>query len=121
MSSCPDYYLLSDGRSFLEYSEVLTRILWHGGITGLPYHCALSALEHLFRLGKKEGEAETDWESFKFWWNKVPDLSGKDAALKHVFSERQKLGDVQWLVSQEWTQVFGEALPLWMKQGKYLP
>ncbi len=112
---CPDYYLLVDGRSFIEYSQELTRILWSGGVTGLPYHCALSALEHLFRLGKKEGEAETDWKAFLFWWSQVPNLSGKEAALKNVFYQRQLLGDLQWLVSLDWTLVYGAALPSWMK------
>lgn len=103
---CPDYYRLADGRSFIQYSHELSTILWNGGIVGLPYHCAISALEHLFRLGRKEGEADSDWEAFIFWYSHVPDLIGKKNAFNAVCNERRKIGDYdQWLASRVSTLV----------------
>ena len=116
MSKCPEYYRLADGREFVEYSLDLTRILWAGGIVGVPYHCAISALEHLFRLGRKEGEAETDWASFVFWWSRVPNTHAKRVALMDVVNQRKKVGDYdKWLASQEWIQVYG-AESLWSEK-----
>ena len=91
--TCPPYYRLADGREFCEYSrDELTRLLWTHGIVGWPYHCAISALEHLFRMGVKEGEEESDWDSFQWWWQHVPDTLGKKVALESVMALRREAG-----------------------------
>jgi len=89
MPKCPDYYLLADGREFAEFSKTdLSRVLWQHGVVGWPYHCAISALEHLFRMGRKEGEEESDWQSFRWWWSHVPDTYGKTLVLEMVLDQR---------------------------------
>jgi hypothetical protein len=93
ISNCPEYYRLADGRPFWLFSATdLTALLWSHGIVGWPYHCAISALEHLFRMGVKEGETETDMESFQWWWHDVPDTLGRRKAYDLVIIERRKLG-----------------------------
>ena len=91
--NCPSYYRLADGRPFWLFSATdLSRLLWQHGIVGWPYHCAISGLEHLFRMGAKEGEAETDWEGFLWWYKDVPDTLGKRLAFERVMHERAKVG-----------------------------
>jgi hypothetical protein len=93
MPNCPDYYLLADGREFAQFSACeLSRTLWQHGIVGWPYHCAISALEHLFRMGAKEGEAKTDAQAFNYWWSHVPDTLGRKVAYDMVVLERRKVG-----------------------------
>jgi len=93
MAKCPDYYLLPDGRQFCDFSrDELSRCLWTNGIVGWPYHCAISALEHLYRMGAKEGEENTDWQAFQWWWQHVPELAGKKMALEMVLKLRKEAG-----------------------------
>lgn len=93
--SCPEYYKLADGREFWQFSAGdLTTLLWQHGIVGWPYHCAISALEHLFRMGAKEGESQTDADAFKWWWQHVPDTMGRQLAYDWVIRERRKVGRV---------------------------
>lgn len=92
-SDCPDYYKLADGRQFYEFSAgELTTTLWQHGIVGWPYHCAISALEHLFRMGAKAGETDTDAEAFAWWWQHVPDTLGRRLAYDMTIKERRKVG-----------------------------
>lgn len=92
-NTCPDYYLLPDGRQFCDFSRAeLSRCLWDHGIVGWPYHCAISALEHLYRMGAKPDEEQTDWESFQWWWQHVPNLAGKQKALDMVMQLRKEAG-----------------------------
>lgn len=90
---CPSYYRLADGRPFWQYSATdLTTLLWTHGIVGWPCHCAISALEHLFRMGAKEGEEESDWQGYLWWYRHVPDCLGKNLATDMVMEQRRKAG-----------------------------
>ena len=92
-NECPPYYKLSDGSEFWQFSQTtLTTILWQHGIVGWPYHCAISALEHLDRMGSKQGETESDAQAFDWWWSHVPDTLGRRLAYDAVILERRKVG-----------------------------
>lgn len=55
-------------------------------------HCGLSALEHLFRLGAKEGEDETDWSAFLFWSAHCSHRNGWNQLVQEILFERKKVG-----------------------------
>ena len=79
MSDCPNYYLLADGREFAEYLEkdatkALTSFVVENEIPWPSWyvsHCLFSAMEHRFRLGRKEGEAETDAIAASWWFTQA--------------------------------------------------
>lgn len=96
--SCPDYYLLEDGMQFADFcEEKLVPHLESFGVGVWDAHCVLSALEHLFRAGAKEGEAETDLQSFGYWIAEADSVErGHKAAvldcISWVLQERIKVG-----------------------------
>lgn len=72
---CPSYYKLADGRELTEFlqneiSEVLEK-----HVSTYTSHCIFSALEHRFRCGRKEGEADTDKEAEEWWTNQARSIN----------------------------------------------
>lgn len=64
----PDYYAMADGRQLFElekqeFCDELERV----GMSTWDSHCLLSAAEHRFRRGAKEGEELTDGMAENFW------------------------------------------------------
>lgn len=98
--SCPDYYLLKDGRDFATFArdEIVALGFEPFKVPVWDAHCLLSAYEHLFRMGAKEGEFETDAQSFAYWMQQVSNDVPDDAflvifrTLLWVLSERTKVG-----------------------------
>lgn len=68
----PEYYRLADGRQLweLEASELVEVCRMHD-LHGWDTHCLLSAAEHRFRCGAKEGEAETDKIAEQWWYDQM--------------------------------------------------
>lgn len=93
MTSCPDYYRLADGRQFYEYSrDVLVPMC--SGVDPWDVHCIISAAEHYFRMGAKEGEADTDLDARDWWVNRASNESLPQIVkvLGVVGRERGKVG-----------------------------
>lgn len=65
--SCPDYYLLTSGRDFLDFANTELATWLKPRVSHEVYHCLISAMEHRFRCGNKEGETETDRIAEQFW------------------------------------------------------
>lgn len=59
---------------------------------GWQVHCGLSALEHLFRLGAKDGEEVTDWQAFVYWSRSCDSLRGWVQLRDEIMFERKKVG-----------------------------
>jgi hypothetical protein len=64
---CPDYYLLASGREFIDFANNELAAWLKPRVSHEVYHCIVSAMEHRFRRGNKEGEAETDQAAEAFW------------------------------------------------------
>lgn len=93
MTPGPDYYRLADGRQFYEYSrDELVPMCKDLGPWDV--HCIISAAEHYFRMGAKEGEWDTDLEAFKWWCHRASPGSTLNAmkALADVELQRTKVG-----------------------------
>lgn len=93
MTPGPDYYRLADGRQFYEYSrDVIVPMCKDLGPWDV--HCILSAAEHLFRMGAKEGEGATDFDSYRWWVERTSDdafaIWLKVSSL--IFVERERVG-----------------------------
>lgn len=67
MADCPDYYLLKSGREFCEFASLELNAWLMPRVSHDCYHCLISAMEHRFRAGLKEGELQTDLAAEKFW------------------------------------------------------
>jgi len=65
--SCPDYYLLASGRQFIDFANNELSAWLKPRVSHEVYHCIISAMEHRFRCGNKEGESETDKAAEWFW------------------------------------------------------
>jgi len=64
--SCPDYYVLVDGREFVDYCHE-TLLGYLSDFDPMEIHCIFSAAEHVFRLGRKPGTDLHD-EQAQAWW-----------------------------------------------------
>lgn len=67
MDKCPEYYQLQSGRQFCEFASLELNAWLLPRVSHDCYHCLISAMEHRFRAGLKEGELETDRSAEKFW------------------------------------------------------
>jgi len=92
--SGPDYYRLADGRQFYEYSrDQIVPMCVTNRLSPWETHCIVSACEHLFRMGAKEGEEETDWQGYLWWMSHVDPLYIVwEAIVAGVNHERKKVG-----------------------------
>lgn len=70
MTPGPDYYRLADGRQFYEYSRD-ELVPMCKGLDPWDVHCIISAAEHYFRMGAKEGEYDTDFDANDWWVNRA--------------------------------------------------
>lgn len=94
MNEGPDYYRLADGSQFYQYSrEKIVPMCVTNRLSPWETHCIVSACEHLFRMGAKEGEQETDWQGY-LWWRGHAYLNYNvvDAIVAGVIQERRKVG-----------------------------
>ena len=95
MTPGPDYYRLADGRQFYEYSRD-ELVPMCKGLDPWDVHCIISAAEHLFRMGAKEGEMETDIQSYRWWTGRMDaTIPGYNIWMKVfavIFEERTKVG-----------------------------
>jgi hypothetical protein len=93
MTPGPYYYRLADGRQFFEYSRD-ELVPMCKGLGPWDIHCIISAAEHLFRMGAKEGEAETDLDAQDWWINRASNESLPLVlnVLMKVTQERKKVG-----------------------------
>lgn len=122
---CPSYYLLADGRELTEYlqneiSEVLEK-----HVSTYTAHCIFSALEHRFRCGKKEGEADTDKQAEEWWFNQARVINSNATisinllysliqVCKHMIDiERAK---VQLEMSEKQRQYWSERYDRWLEK-----
>jgi hypothetical protein len=76
--SCPDYYLLANGREFIDFANNELSAWLKPRVSHEAYHCIISAMEHRFRRGNKEGEAETDLAAEAFWLCQAQELLEND-------------------------------------------
>lgn len=76
--SCPDYYLLASGREFIDFANNELSAWLKPRVSHEVYHCIISAMEHRFRCGNKEGEAETDNAAEAFWLSKAEQINQED-------------------------------------------
>jgi hypothetical protein len=76
--SCPDYYLLASGREFIDFANNELSAWLKPRVKHEIYHCIISAMEHRFRCGNKEGEAETDKAAEAFWLSKAEQINDED-------------------------------------------
>ena len=93
MTHGPDYYRLADGRQFYEYSrDVIVPMC--KGLDPWDVHCIISAAEHYFRMGAKEGEADTDLDAQDWWVNRASNAAMRAtvSVLGAVGRERGKVG-----------------------------
>ena len=72
--SCPDYYLLASGREFVDFANNELSAWLKPRVSHEVYHCIVSAMEHRFRRGNKEGEAETDKAAEAFWLKQAMEM-----------------------------------------------
>jgi len=77
-SQCPSYYLLSTGRDFAHFSQHELNAWLAPRVGPSTYHALISAMEHRFRAGLKEGELETDRQAEKYWMKVAAKLFDKD-------------------------------------------
>lgn len=95
MTPGPHYYRMSDGRQLYEFEfGTLTPLLEGLGLSHRDSHCLLSAAEHEFRRGAKEGEEETDAIS-RDWWIAHASGLGRiawDIVSQLIRCEREKMG-----------------------------
>ena len=79
MNQCPSYYLLSNGREFVDWfsQEYGDRL---NVLTRQEYHCLQSAMEHLFRMGAKPNQVEHDKKAAAFWLSKLMDFHNQQDA-----------------------------------------
>lgn len=93
MTPGPDYYRLADGRQFYEYSRD-ELVPMCKGLSPWDVHCIISAAEHYFRMGAKEGEANTDMDAMCWWANKTTDKGfRKWLGINQILrNERAKVG-----------------------------
>ena len=76
--SCPDYYLLASGREFVDFANNELAAWLKPRVNHEVYHCIVSAMEHRFRRGNKEGEAETDEAAEEFWTLQAEQLQANE-------------------------------------------
>jgi len=94
----PDYYALADGRQLFELErDELVQELARRGMGIWDSHCLLSAMEHRFRRGAKEGETETDVQSEAFWiaqmsWPGIEIEANKAKIQGRIDAERKAVG-----------------------------
>lgn len=89
----PHYYVMADGEDMNSWSKrIAAPQMQFWGWSIHQAHCGLSALEHLFRMGAKEGEEETDWKAFCYWSEEVKGLQGWAQLLQDILFERRKVG-----------------------------
>jgi hypothetical protein len=93
MTPGPDYYRLADGRQFYEYSRD-ELVPMCKGLDPWDVHCTISAAEHYFRMGAKEGEYDTDLDANDWWVNRVSAqaLPRVVQVMDVVGREREKVG-----------------------------
>lgn len=65
--TCPDYYWLASNREFIDFANNELSAWLMPRVSYQTFHCLISAMEHRFRRGNKEGEADTD-EAAERWW-----------------------------------------------------
>ena len=75
---CPDYYLLASGREFIDFANNELSAWLKPRVSHEVYHCIVSAMEHRFRCGNKEGEAETDKAAEAFWTLQAEQIQAYD-------------------------------------------
>ena len=91
MTPGPDYYRLADGRQFYEYSRD-ELVPMCKGLDPWDVHCIISAAEHYFRMGAKEGERDTDLEAYDWWMARCRYLPEAMTVMYVVTEEREKVG-----------------------------
>lgn len=107
MSNCPNYYLLADGRELSEFTEtdVSKKILSFVVQNEAPWpswytmHSIFSAMEHEFRRGRKEGEADTDAAAMEFWYEEAVSSYRRQYGNSDHIYELIKL--VRWIIHEE--------------------
>jgi len=85
--SCPDYYLLANGREFIDFANNELSAWLKPRVKHETYHCIISAMEHRFRCGNKEGEAETDKAAEAFWLSKAEQINQEDYDMDYEMSD----------------------------------
>ena len=78
MSACPFYYRLSSDREFAEFSQQELDAWLSHRVSPAVYHAVISAMEHRFRAGLKDGELETDRQAEKYWMGVAEKLFDDD-------------------------------------------
>lgn len=94
--SCPDYYMLASGREFIDFSchelgEWLSPRVSHD-----VWHCIVSAMEHRYRCGSKEGEYETDKAAEEFWLDQARLRHQSHLDIKYAKNGAYGPGDYGW-------------------------
>lgn len=67
MSDCPEYYKLADGRELSHLLANEMTVFLEQRVSHYVAHCIISAMEHRYRCGRKEGESQSDVASEKWW------------------------------------------------------
>lgn len=93
MTPGPDYYRLADGRQFYEYSRD-ELVPMCKGLDPWDVHCIISAAEHYFRMGAKEGETDTDLDAYNWWISMASIASFPESiqVIREVVHQRKLVG-----------------------------
>lgn len=80
--SAPHYYRLASGREFCDFCDHELWAWLESRVSAPVYHCIISAMEHRFRRGKKEGQEEHDRKAETWWteraeWLHILDCEGQ--------------------------------------------
>lgn len=96
--SCPEYYKLHDGREFADLLKQELSAILTPKVDVYTAHCIMSAMEHRYRRGKKEGETETDQQAEEWWIKTAIDNSEHDILTRHVISVCKEVVDTERLL-----------------------
>jgi len=83
---CPEYYMLSDGREFVEFADnELCSYLFHR-VDRPVYHAIISAMEHRYRRGFKPSQTLHDRTAEQWWLDHARELYTKAGGESAGFS-----------------------------------
>ena len=93
-NQCPDYYRLATGREFADFSQKELNAWLAPRVTPATYHALISAMEHRFRAGLKEGELETDRQAEKYWMKTAAKLFDDEIDFTEARHEFWEITDI---------------------------
>lgn len=107
--SCPEYYKLADGSEFIDFQADRLIFLMEDEFDPLEIHCILSAAEHLFRKGRKDGIDQHD-EKAQIWWTSQARKRYMDRRRREFTGERFPVNKAEKRFDVTVQKVFGNVI-----------